>query len=90
MVCLYRNTEQKQKSSLYLSLTVFAEASDISEQVEYPDDFEEDEEKDDCEGVADVVDASALQQQHDDSLDEFQLCDAGGLTITLKALKEKG
>ncbi|XP_069553001.1 NIMA-related kinase 12 isoform X1 [Brachyistius frenatus] len=67
---------------------VFPEAPGASEQVEYPDDFEEDEEKED---VADLVHAAAPQQPHDEALvEEFQLCDAGGLTITLKALKEKG
>ncbi|XP_047441382.1 NIMA-related kinase 12 isoform X2 [Mugil cephalus] len=60
----------------------FAESPDTSEQVDYPDDFEEDEEREDQGDVS---------QQHDDALvEEFQLCDAGGLTITLKALKEKG
>lgn len=35
--------------------------------------------------------ADAAQQPHDEALvEEFQLCDAGGLTITLKVLKEKG
>lgn len=29
-------------------------------------------------------------QPYDDVVEEFQLCDAGGQTITLKALKEKG
>lgn len=48
--------------------------------MEYPDDFEEaDLEEED--GAASVQDAPE---------EEFQLCDAGGLTITLKVLKEKG
>ncbi|XP_071362778.1 NIMA-related kinase 12 [Trachinotus anak] len=73
-------------------ITVFPETPDISEQVDYPDDFEEDEERDDDEDKADLVHTPALQQPHDnDGLEEeFQLCDAGGLTVTLKALKEKG
>ncbi|XP_053179518.1 NIMA-related kinase 12 [Scomber japonicus] len=66
------------------------EAPNVSDQVEYPDDFEEDEEKEDYEDVADLVHTVALQQPHDEALEEFKLCDAGGLTITLKALKEKG
>ncbi|XP_022607796.1 serine/threonine-protein kinase Nek6-like [Seriola dumerili] len=72
--------------------TVFPEVLDISEQVDYPDDFEEDEEREDDEDKADLVHSPALQQPHDDEglEEEFQLCDAGGLTITLKALKEKG
>ncbi|XP_051275178.1 NIMA-related kinase 12 [Dicentrarchus labrax] len=65
---------------------VFPEASDVSEQVEYPDDFEEAEVEEEYEG-----DTGASQQPYDDALEEeFQLCDAGGLTITVKALKEKG
>lgn len=97
---LCRNYQNKSFQSWYtfvfanhsadsFSLTVFPEAAGISEQVEYPDDFEEDEEKEDYEDVADLVHALTLQQPHDEALEEFQLCDAGGLTITLKALKEK-
>lgn len=48
-----------------------AEATEVSEQEEYPDDFDEDDE------------------EEDDGEEEFHLCDAGGLTITLKALREK-
>uniref|UniRef100_UPI0037E7E7CE NIMA-related kinase 12 n=1 Tax=Semicossyphus pulcher TaxID=241346 RepID=UPI0037E7E7CE len=62
-----------------------AEVPDVSEQAEYPDDFEEAEEE-----YEDEVHTAAPESQHDDTLEEFQLCDAGGLTITLKALKEKG
>uniref|UniRef100_A0A7N8XSX2 non-specific serine/threonine protein kinase n=1 Tax=Mastacembelus armatus TaxID=205130 RepID=A0A7N8XSX2_9TELE len=69
------------------SLTVFPEA--LSEQADYPDDFEEDEEKEDYDDEVDLVHADT-PPPHDDGLEEFQLCDAGGLTITLKALKEKG
>ncbi|XP_019725383.1 NIMA-related kinase 12 [Hippocampus comes] len=61
---------------------------DIEDQVEYPDDFEEDEEKDECAGVSYANHIPAFD--HDDSLDEFQLCDAGGMVVTLKALKETG
>lgn len=73
-----------------LNLVFFFPAiPDTSEQVDYPDDFEEIEDKDDDEG--DCVHADAAQQPHDEALvEEFQLCDAGGLTITLKVLKEKG
>ncbi|KAK5925339.1 hypothetical protein CgunFtcFv8_017870 [Champsocephalus gunnari] len=53
---------------------------DASEQVEYPDDFEE----------ADVEEEDGAASVQDAAEEEFQLCDAGGLTITLKALKEKG
>ena len=62
----------------------------MSEQADYPDDFEEDEEREDHGDEADPAPDSAHQQPHDDGVDEFQLCDAGGLTITLKALKENG
>ncbi|GAA6226352.1 serine/threonine-protein kinase Nek4-like [Lates japonicus] len=71
--------------------TVFPEVPDISEQGDYPDDFEEDEERDDDEDEEDLVQAAEEQQPHDDGAEEeFQLCDAGGLIITLKALKENG
>lgn len=66
------------------------ETPDVSEQVDYPDDFEEDDEKEDGVDEAGLFPAATLQQQHEDGLEEFQLCDAGGLSITLKALKEKG
>lgn len=72
------------------TLTGFPETPDVSDQVDYPDDFEEDDEKEDGDNEAGVVPAASLQQPHDDGLEEFQLCDAGGLAITLKALKEKG
>ncbi|XP_058506211.1 NIMA-related kinase 12 [Solea solea] len=52
---------------------------DVPEQVDYPDDFEEAEEKEDDEDEADFV--------HDEGVEEFQLCDAGGVTVTLKGLK---
>ncbi|XP_057705309.1 NIMA-related kinase 12 [Corythoichthys intestinalis] len=69
--------------------SVFSQCyQDAGEQVEYPDDFEEDEEKDECSDVAYGYHSSFLA--HDESLDEFQLCDAGGMVVTLKALKEKG
>ncbi|XP_034739159.1 NIMA-related kinase 12 isoform X2 [Etheostoma cragini] len=65
----------------------FPEAPGVLEQVEYPDDFEEE----DFEDEAALVHTVAPPQPHDDAVEEeFQLCDAGGLTITLKALKEKG
>ncbi|XP_034454282.1 NIMA-related kinase 12 [Hippoglossus hippoglossus] len=70
--------------------TAFQEVPEISEQADYPDDFEEDEEREDHGDEADPAPALAHQQPHDDGVDEFQLCDAGGLTITLKALKENG
>ncbi|XP_045885628.1 NIMA-related kinase 12 [Micropterus dolomieu] len=63
------------------------EAPDVSEQVEYPDDFEEAEVEDEHEDEAALVHSAA---QDDAPEEEFQLCDAGGLTVTLKALKEKG
>lgn len=68
--------------SLSLFLTVFPEAPDASEVEEYPDDFEEAE--------VEEEDEAALVHTDDAVEEEFQLCDAGGLTITLKALKEKG
>lgn len=47
--------------------------------------------EEDYEDEAALAHTAAPQQPHDDALEEeFQLCDAGGLTITLKALKEKG
>lgn len=59
----------------------------LSEEVEYPDDFEEEEENEDPEAI--VESAAGVQQRHDDTMvEEFELRDAGGLTITLKALKE--
>nr|XP_046261277.1 NIMA-related kinase 12 [Scatophagus argus] len=59
---------------------VSPEALDVPGQPEYPDDFEEDDVEEDYEG-----------EQYDDvPEEEFQLHDAGGLTVTLKALKEKG
>lgn len=70
---------------------VFSETYDVSEQVEYPDDFEEAEVEEEYEDEAARVHTDAPQQPHDDGVEEeFQLCDAGGLTVTLKALKEKG
>ncbi|XP_020503464.1 NIMA-related kinase 12 [Labrus bergylta] len=67
-----------------------AEALDVSEEAEYPDDFEEIEvEKEDKDEAA-LVHSASPEPQHDDVLEEeIQLCDAGGLTVTLKALKEK-
>jgi len=65
------------------SFTIFSDA----EQVEYPDDFEDDDEKDDTDADSD---SGPLQPQDDTQVEEFQLRDAGGLTVTLKALKEKG
>lgn len=70
-------------------LTASPEFADVSEQPEYPDDFEDDDEKDDGDNEADSDCPTLIQQPHDEGL-EFQLCDAGGLTITLKALKENG
>ncbi|KAK9517834.1 hypothetical protein VZT92_023175 [Zoarces viviparus] len=68
---------------------VFSEASDVSGQAEYPDDFEESDVEEEQEDEAASAHSAAPQQPHDDSV-EFQLCDAGGWTVTLKALKEKG
>ncbi|XP_019935036.2 NIMA-related kinase 12 [Paralichthys olivaceus] len=70
--------------------TAFQEVPEISEQGDYPDDFEEDEEREDLGDEANPAHTGAHQQPHNDGVDEFQLCDAGGLTITLKALKETG
>lgn len=70
--------------------TIFPDAPDISFQDEYPDDFEEAEEEEDYEDEVAFADNVAPLQSYNDVLEEFQLCDAGGLTITLKALKEKG
>lgn len=70
---------------------MFSETYDVSEEVEYPDDFEEAEVEEEYEDEAARVHTDAPQQPHDDGVEEeFQLCDAGGLTVTLKALKEKG
>ncbi|XP_049897537.1 NIMA-related kinase 12 [Epinephelus moara] len=72
------------------NVEVFPEAPDVSDQ-EYPDDFEEAEVEEEYEDEVASVHTAALRQPHDDAVEEeFQLCDAGGLTITLKALKEKG
>lgn len=75
----------KSLSTFFLSY--FPEAPDVSEQVEYPDDFEEAEVEDEHEDEAALVHTAA---QDDAPEEEFQLCDAGGLTVTLKTLKEKG
>ena len=73
------------------SFMLFLETLDMSEQAEYSDDFEEDEDRDDPETDAASVHTAAHQQTQDETLvEEFQLCDAGGLTVTLKALKERG
>ncbi|XP_061540974.1 NIMA-related kinase 12 [Phycodurus eques] len=78
--------EQSQHSA---ELAVFSQCcQDVADQVEYSDDFEEDEEKDECVDVAYGNHTSSLA--HDDSLDEFQFCDAGGMVVTLKSLKENG
>lgn len=61
---------------IFFSLAVFPDEPDVSGEAEYPDDFEEAEMEEECDDDA--------------SEEEFQLCDAGGLTITLRALKEKG
>ncbi|KAM9835173.1 NIMA-related kinase 12 isoform 1-T1 [Syngnathus typhle] len=69
-------------------LLVFSQScQNVTDQIEYPDDFEEDEEEDKCAEVAYGNHTSTLDC--DDSLVEFQLCDAGGMLVTLKALKEK-
>ncbi|TMS17202.1 Serine/threonine-protein kinase Nek4 [Larimichthys crocea] len=61
-----------------------SDSAEPIEQVEYPDDFEEVE-------VEEEYEDEAPRRPHEDvQEEEFQLCDAGGLTITLKALKEKG
>ncbi|KAG8004173.1 Serine/threonine-protein kinase Nek4 [Nibea albiflora] len=62
-----------------------SDSAEPIEQVEYPDDFEEVE-------VEEEYEDEAARRPHLDVQDEeeFQLCDAGGLTITLKALKENG
>lgn len=72
--------------SIFFSLfTTFPESQVAPGQVEYPDDFEEAEAGEEYEADA------ALAAPRDDALEEeFQLCDAGGLTITLRALKENG
>ncbi|KAL6117891.1 uncharacterized protein ACO6RY_15590 [Pungitius sinensis] len=70
---------------------VFSETSNVSEQVEYPDDFEEADVVEEYEDTAALVHTDAHQQPCEEGVEEeFQLCDAGGLTVTLKALKEKG
>ncbi|XP_037315610.2 NIMA-related kinase 12 [Pungitius pungitius] len=70
---------------------VFSETSDVSEQVEYSDDFEEADVVEEYEDKAALVPTDARQQPCEEGVEEeFQLCDAGGLTVTLKALKEKG
>lgn len=84
-------TSVAHRSADSFSLTVFPAAPDVSEQIEYPDDFEEAEVDEEYVDEVALVHAAAPQQPHDDALEEeFQLCDAGGLTIILKGLKEKG
>ncbi|XP_024865568.1 NIMA-related kinase 12 [Kryptolebias marmoratus] len=90
--CLYPEDFDEEGSSS--SVEEVGEPSERSsaecvEVVEYADDFEEDEEKED--GGAGAAAPAAPQRPHEDStVEEFQLCDAGGLTVTLKVLKEKG
>lgn len=81
-MALWQITQQ-----IFFSLAVFPDNPDISGEAEYPDDFEEAEMEEERDDDA----ALAPQQAHDDALEEeFQLRDAGGLTITLRALKEEG
>lgn len=76
---------------ILFSLKPFPETPDFSGQLEYPDDFEEADVEEEYEDEAASLHSAAPKQPHDDSLEEeFHLCDAGGLTVTLKALKEKG
>ncbi|XP_068440538.1 NIMA-related kinase 12 [Clinocottus analis] len=78
-------------SSVSAEPIVFSEASDISELGEYPDDFEEADVDEDHDDEKASAQSAAPQQPHDDAVEEeFRLCDAGGLSVTLKALKEKG
>lgn len=72
------------------SLTVCPEAHDSSGQVEYPDDFEEAEVEEEDEDEAAISGTVTPKQLGEEALEEeFQLCDAGGLMVTLKALKDK-
>ncbi|XP_034546795.1 serine/threonine-protein kinase Nek6-like [Notolabrus celidotus] len=69
-------------------LLVLSETLEVSDQGEYPDDFEEAELEEEHKDEAAGVHAAASEPLHDDVLEEeFVLCDAGGVTITLKALK---
>lgn len=66
-----------------------AEVHDESEEgnCDYSDDFEEEEEEEECEdGTAPVHNASADSQG--EMVVEIKVCDAGGLSITLKSQKE--
>ena len=77
--------EKSRHNSTSSLFAAFPESQDVPGQVEYPDDFEEAEAGEEYEADA------TLAAPHDDALEEeFQLCDAGGLTIILKALKENG
>ncbi|KAM3612826.1 uncharacterized protein V6R79_015275 [Siganus canaliculatus] len=68
---------------------IFPEVADVSGPEDYPDDFEEAEMEDECD--EEVLHAAAPLQPHSEALvEEFKLCDAGGLPVTLKALKENG
>ncbi|XP_028315978.1 NIMA-related kinase 12 [Gouania willdenowi] len=78
--------QSKHSSSTSRSDDAQSIASDESEQVEYPDDFEEDEEEEDPGGEADK--APDLPTHDDALVEEVELCDAGGVTITLKVMKE--
>lgn len=68
---------------------LFSDAADVSIGTEYLDDFEEVELEEDDEGEAASTHGAAARQLSDDvAEEEFQLCDAGGLTVTHKAPRE--
>lgn len=67
-------------------LTVVSEDEDISE---YPDDFEEAEDNDLTEVVSYARDAMNCVSENDAFDVELELKDAGGFSVTMKALKEK-
>lgn len=67
-------------------LTVVSEDEDISD---YPDDFEEAEDDDLTEVVSYARDAMNCVSENDAFDVELELKDAGGFSVTMKALKEK-
>ncbi|XP_068182257.1 NIMA-related kinase 12 [Antennarius striatus] len=92
---------ESSRSSVKSSSAESVESPDISGQDEYTDDFEEaedeeEEEEEECEDEADLCHTKNYQQPCDDAgeeeeeeQEEFQLHNVGGLTVILKALKDK-
>ncbi|XP_074529520.1 NIMA-related kinase 12 [Halichoeres trimaculatus] len=84
----YSGSPVRRDSAHSLELSDTAEVSD---QFEYPDDFEDSDLEEEVEDEEAVAHTPTLEPPHDDVPDDkFVLCDAEALTISLKAIKEKG